>query len=227
METIKEFFRHQTDQSTVIRAKSKSKVTNTCKCWKTLQVQAMKRVLPSQLRNCRWRIKKGYPKNDKREKRDKSRRKKLSRKSLKRDMRSCVVVLLFASFVVFCSPSSFIVWSVYALNPDAVLTSAFAFAWVMTAVNSLINPFLYGLMNEETRKEIRKILNVCCRRVMVRTDNWMRRRYIGESDIYWKHARMMNKRDKQFSIPNIFKWKSILEIRNIILIYPFYKLYSV
>jgi len=92
----------------------------------------------------------------KEKKKNKSQLKNTTRKPPKKDLRLIIVMLLFASFFVLCSPS-FIVKSFYALNPDAVPAGVLSFAGIMNLLNSFLNPFLYGLMNNEVRKDLGKL----------------------------------------------------------------------
>lgn len=70
-----------------------------------------------------------------------------------------LVAIFCASFVLLCGPT-FFVKSWYALQPLSVPEIAFSISSLISFVNLVINPFLYGLLSQEIRSDIRKLL--CC-----------------------------------------------------------------
>jgi len=78
-------------------------------------------------------------------------------KSPKKDLKMLILVLLFSSYAVLCGPS-FFVKTIYAIIPSSVPDNAFLISSLMNTLNALTNPFLYGLMSNEIRTELRKLL---------------------------------------------------------------------
>lgn len=89
-----------------------------------------------------------------------SNKKKLRKEKLgiKRSMDKVLIIAIFcACFVLLCGPT-FIVKSWYAMDPDSVQEEAFNISTILSLLNSLINPFLYGLLSKEIRSDIKKLL---------------------------------------------------------------------
>jgi len=77
-----------------------------------------------------------------------------SEESADTEYRSTVlVILMFISFVLCCGPI-FIVNSWYALTPESVPLKALVISRFLAALNSVLNPFLYGFISKEIRSNV-------------------------------------------------------------------------
>lgn len=72
-------------------------------------------------------------------------------KQKKKRFKVLIVFLLFMSFLVLCSPF-FLVGGYSIINEKPVSSIAFNISMFMHTLNSLVNPFFYGLMNKKIRR---------------------------------------------------------------------------
>jgi len=84
-----------------------------------------------------------------------------SRNHKKKGSKIFIVLLLFLCFEIFCGPI-FLVRIYYIINQMPVPANTKKIAVTMNGFNSLINPFLYGLLDKEIRRKLMDIL--CCQK---------------------------------------------------------------
>lgn len=85
--------------------------------------------------------------------------KQSTRKQKKKSFKIFIVLLLFASFEIFCGPV-FCVRLYYLIKDIPVPPNASKIAQTLNAFNSFINPFLYAFLNKDIRRNLRNIF--CC-----------------------------------------------------------------